>query len=92
MKDITIYNKEDIYNEKIKPLVKEVMRLSSIHNIPSFITFAVANDGELTTYISDMHSAVTNDICLKDDNIVKMANVLNGFDVVVQDKTIEIEM
>ncbi len=39
-----------------------------------------------------MVSAITGDIHLKNDNIRKCANVLNGFDTVAENKQIEFEM
>lgn len=86
------YNKEELFNAKIKPLRDEFMRECALAQVPSFVTSAIKDEGGKTTYDSDMVSALTNDITLSDDKITKMANVLNDFDVVETNKTIEFDM
>lgn len=92
MEKCTVYDREAVYKEEIDPLLRKIMQVCAMNGIPCFVTFAVKNDDKGTKYVSDMYSAITNDIALKDDNICKMANVLNGFDVVEQNKTLELEM
>lgn len=86
------YNKTKEFKENVEPILKQLLEQCSIHGIPFFATFAVENRKDETKYISEMHSAVTNDIPLANDMIVKMANVLNGFDVVLNDNVIELEL
>ena len=86
------YNKEELFNTKIKPLRDEFMRECALAQIPSFVTSAIKDEDGKTTYDSDMVSALTNDITLSDDKITKMANVLNDFNVVETNKTIEFDM
>lgn len=87
------YNKEEIFKEKILPVRYEFMKLCKLYDIPTIVTNAVCNteDGG-TKYSSDMVSAVTNDVPLNDDKIVKIANVLNGFDVVEKNICVEFEL
>ncbi len=93
-RDVTVYNKETLFEAEVRPKLKEMMRICAIHEIPCFATFAVKNSQSGTKYVSDMVSATgtTNDVCLKKDNIRKCANVLNGFDTVAENKVLEIDM
>lgn len=91
-KELTIYDKEEEFKEEIKPIIQELMKLCATHQIPCFVTCAVKNNEKGTKYISDMHSPITNKIELKENQIVNMANVLNGFDVVANDRSFKIEM
>lgn len=87
------YNKEKYFEEKVKPLRDEFIRVCTLGQIPTFVTCAIKNEGSRTTkYDSDIVSALTNDVKLNDDKITKMANVLNGFDVVETNKTIDFNM
>ena len=75
-----IYNKQDVYKEKIAPIVKELKILCSIEKLPMFVTVAVANNNEETVYESDMVYAAT-DIRLYDKKIGKLLLLINDFDV-----------
>lgn len=87
------YNKAELFKREILPLRNEFMKACKLNDIPTIVTSAVANmsDGS-TQYSSDMVSAITNDIPLNDDKIPKIANVLNGFDVVERKSVIEFEI
>lgn len=87
-----MYNKRKEYEEIIKPLQDAFVSECSLRGIPMFCTVAVENVGTNTKYASDMVSAVTNKVDLSDDKIVKMVQVLNGFDVVESNKPITLEM
>lgn len=92
-KAITIFDKKQYFDDTIRPLRDEFMKACALADIPTFVTSAIANDdGEGTTYQSDMVSAITRNIVLADDKIVKMANVLNGFDIVETNNILEISM
>jgi hypothetical protein len=92
MEKVTVYDKEELFKKDVKPLLDELMRVCAVNKIPAFFTCAVKSLPDQTVYSSDMFSGVTNNVTLKNDNIVKMANVLNGFDVVAENKSIEIEL
>lgn len=87
-----MYNKRDVFNQHIKKKMDEFAKECSLRGVPMFVTCAIEDTEDKTIYESDMVSAITNDITLNEDKIVKMANVLNGFDVVERDKTPYIEM
>ena len=75
----------EIFNESTKPHVKEILLLCDQYHIPAFMTFAVANgegakDGG-TDYITEMLSSAAEDVSLVNDNIVRHALVVDGFDV-----------
>ena len=87
------YNKEEFFKKNILPLRDEFMKLCKLHDIPTIVTSAVCNMEDGTTkYNSDMVSAITNNVELNDDKIVKIANVLNGFAVVSHNIEIEFEL
>lgn len=87
------YNKEEIFKKEILPLRDEFMKMCKLHDIPTIVTSAVCNLEDGTTkYSSDMVSAITNSVGLNEDKIVKIANVLNGFDVVNHNIEIEFEL
>ena len=77
--ELTIIDKTKVFEEEIRPLLNDAMRLCSNNGIPAFYACAAENNEEGTKYLTDMVSAVTNDIHLKDDKLVDFANVLNGF-------------
>lgn len=89
---LTEYDREELFRKEVAPKLKELMKVCSINNIPCFATFAVKNSEIATKYASDMVSAITSGVRLKNDNIRKCANVLNGFDIVAESKQIEIDM
>lgn len=90
--ELTIYDKEKLFKEEIKPVMQKLVRLCAINKIPCFVTAAVKNNENGTKYISDMNSPVTNEIVLKENQITSMANVLNGFDVVATSHTLRLNM
>ena len=77
--EITPIDKESIFEEEIRPLFKEAMKKCAENGIPAFYACAAINNTEKTVYLTDMVSAVTNDIVLKDDKLIDFANVLNDF-------------
>lgn len=77
--DITQIDKEKVFEEEIRPLFKEAMKKCADNGIPAFYACAAINNEEKTIYLTDMISAVSNNIVLKDDKIVDFANVLNNF-------------
>ena len=76
------YSRKDIYDHEIKDLVKQILLICDHHHIPVFMSFAVENSKEKTTYVNEMLSAAAEGLTLKDDKLVKHALVMDNFDVV----------
>ena len=77
-----MFDKNKEYQEHILPLVKEVLLYCDEYHIPVFMTFAVSDNGKQTEYATEMISAVAAAEKLKDDQLVKHAAVVSGFEVV----------
>lgn len=76
------FSKRDIYDTKIKDHVKRILLMCDEYNIPMFMTFAVENNPQNTTYVSEMRSAAACDLVLTNDRLVKHALVMNDFEVI----------
>lgn len=76
---LTVYDKEDVYRNKIEPLVKEIEKLCTVHGIPTFMTFCIKNDKES---VYKNAGVVPNSVrtVLADDRISKHLLVCVGFE------------
>ena len=81
-KPVTPFDKDEVYKQKIEPLINEIVKLCTIYNIPMYISCCVANDEEYTEYKNNCVSAETRDLNLADDNIQKYLCIQLGFDTV----------
>ena len=79
---MTDYNRKDLYDKYVKEYVRKILLVCDSYHIPMFMTFAVANDKDGTTYVNEMLSAAAEGEVLKDDKLVKHALVTDGFTVV----------
>ncbi len=75
------YSRREEYDSEIKGYVKEILLLCSKYNIPVFMTFAVADTGKGTEYVTEMLSSTSEGVSLRDDHLVKHAMVTAGFEV-----------
>lgn len=73
------YNKNKEYHEEIEPLVNELTLKCRIANMPCFISVAVENTKENTSYINDAVTPHSVNVKLTNDKIADHMNVLNGF-------------
>ena len=83
------FDKTEEYNKILSGLMHNVIKYCSANGIPVFISACIKNDKDGSLYKSDMVSAASADIKLKDDKLVKFVNVLNGFDTVPKHDDIE---
>ena len=79
---MTEFNRKDVYDKKIQPIVSELKKQCELNTIPMFVTCCVANSDEKTEYKSDAISTGSKGIVLKDDHLEKHLCVANGFQVV----------
>lgn len=83
-KSNTLYDKEQVYKQRLKKLVTDLKLICISEKIPMFITFAVADDGNKTKYIHDMVlSAAGRE--LSENRIAKILLYLNRFPVSMPD-------
>nr|WP_303180680.1 hypothetical protein [Lachnoclostridium phocaeense] len=73
------YNKMDVYDEKIRPLIDELKKTCILEQMPMFVTIAVENDATYTSYKSDMVLAGSG-VSLTDNRISDLLLILNHFD------------
>lgn len=83
------FDKTEEYDKVLSKLMHDVIKYCSANGIPVFISACVKNDKKESVYKSDMVSAVSADVKLTDDKLVKFVNVLNGFDTVPKHDDIE---
>ncbi|MBQ3010204.1 MAG: hypothetical protein IJA20_06040 [Methanocorpusculum sp.] len=88
----TNYNKKDVYEEKIAPLMDTVEALCKEHSIPFFFAAAVANTDRDTEYVNESRSALPMGVVLTDDKIVDHLKVCSGFRAIVPDSIPEIDI
>lgn len=90
--NFTIYDKKDVFDKQMKPVLDELVSICRNHKIPFFYTACVANDDEHSEYRSDVVSPVGYDVILSDDKISKHIGVTAGFDVVPSRADIEMDV
>lgn len=79
---ITEFDKASVYKQKIEPLINEIVKLCTIHDIPMYITCCVSNSEEGSEYKNNCVSAETRGLNLADDNIQKHLCIQLGFDTI----------
>ncbi len=80
-KELTIYDKTQLYEETILPLIKEIKKVCKLNNVPFFITTAVKNTHEKTFYENDGNLTGSNSINLKKDNFKNIIKVIHGVEL-----------
>ena len=83
------YSKE--YDEKIKPLIFKLRKQCYHAGIPMFVTCAVADDGNKTTYKSEMLSPRVTQKEVSQNYIADMVNILNGFTTIPPTEQVELD-
>lgn len=78
----SIFNKDEVYQSTIAPLVDQLVKMCAIYDIPVFIAACTANDNVSSTYHYDGISPEGLNLELSNDFFGKMLCVTRGFDVV----------
>lgn len=86
-----MFDSKKEYHAEIAPLVKELKTKCYALGIPMFFCAAVSDDGKNTEYKNEMLSAEIVRQPIAEDRIVKMVNVIMGYDVVMSSKPQEID-
>ena len=91
--EITKYDKTEIYEtEGIIDLLFKLKQQCGKNGIPMIVTVAIKNDENGTEYKTEMVSAVSSGINLKEDRFVKFVNVMNGFDTIPHKEEMNINL
>lgn len=84
-----MFDRTEDYNEKIKPILKELNRMCVICGIPYFGAFCIKEQDGKTYYKNILYSANSMSTILSDDQICKHINVANGFDTVLHQSELD---
>ena len=84
-----MFDRTKDYEERLKPILKELNRLCVISGIPYFASFCVKEKDGKTSYKNVLYSTNSISAVLSDDQICKHINVANGFDTVLRQPEID---
>lgn len=79
MKEYTIYDRKEEYNNEIIPKINEIKGLCMKYNIPFIMAFATENSDEGTNYSMDGLMPGVQDIYLKDNRIKDVFGMMSGY-------------
>lgn len=89
-KNVTEFDRQDIYDEKVAPLVEQIRKICSIYNMPFMFSCCVKNEKTGTVYKNDAISTGSRNIVLTDDRLERHLCVEAGFRTVPGNTEIEI--
>ena len=87
-----MYDKAEVYQEKVAPLVATLKKTCCRESIPMFFCAAIKEEDSEMVYQSEMVSYAVAGVATKDDRIAKIRNIIMGYDVVLHEKILEIEL
>lgn len=73
------FNNTEIFHNEVESKLNDIKTLCLMYKIPCFFAFAIENNDEKTTYLSELLSAGAQSITLKDNKFPDLVNVMNGF-------------
>lgn len=76
------FNKEKAYKEKVAPLMKKIIKVCAMENIPFFFASCVKDDGECSKYIKELVSPTTHQLNLSQDLFPDLVAVTLGFNTI----------
>ena len=82
MSEITVYDKKDVFEKDILPLMRMIQLICDRENIPAFMLFAPVNSEKETPYVKAFHSPRSFGIVLADDHFAGHAKVEAGFELI----------
>lgn len=83
---LTTFNKQSVWDQHCAPVLRKLISLCSIYDIPLFVTACLCNDHGGSAYMSDMVSPDVKGIVLKDNHFPKHLAVMRGYDVHLPDQ------
>ena len=90
MKTVSVYDKTDVKKE-IQEKIDELKAICGRESLPMFVSLAISNDEEKTTYMSDFVDPILLGLNLNDDKMHEHMKVLEGFVTVPKDRPLEME-
>lgn len=69
----------NVYETEIKPIIEQLAVACHDNNIPMFVTVAIENTKEGTTYKSKIIDPDFLETSLTDDKFKDLLNIMNGF-------------
>lgn len=79
---VSEFNLTDEQRATIDNVMRELLSLCQIYQVPMFATVAVANSKEGTEYCNNVYGAGANEITLKEDRIREHILIASGFSAV----------
>ena len=79
-----IYDKNDVYEKKIAPLIQNLQLICNMEKMPMFVSVAVKNNKDGTQYRNNVVYASAG-ITLKEKRIGELLLLLNGFEIDLPD-------
>lgn len=76
------FDKTDLYNQRVKPLVQQLVAECCGLDLPMFVSVCVANSASGTSYQCDSVAQEVCEIGLTNDIFPKFLGVLCGFDII----------
>ena len=76
------YTKEDFYKSTLEKAIGDIQARCFNEGIPCFMTFAIADDDNKTTYRTEVVSPAAAGRELSDDHIYRHMSILSGFSTV----------
>lgn len=88
-----MYNKKDVFKEKIEKKANDLNELCRTFGIPAFMTFALYDNPRTkkTEYKNYISGSASNRIKLTDDQLARHINVANGFNTTPPNDNIDID-
>lgn len=78
MEKIDRFDKKDVFQEKIEPLIRKLKIECNLEHLPMFVTVAVSNDEHGTEYENDMILS-SADVKLMENRIGRLLLLINDF-------------
>lgn len=91
-KQVTVYDKEKEWKKYCEEPLRKIMQYCNIYQIPCFITAAIKNDENGTTYLNDGVMTGSTDVHLTEDHIKYHMMVAGGCRAVPTDNNEMIDM
>ena len=74
------YNKKDVYDEHIAPIIRKLKDVCNIERMPMFVSVAIENKPDATNYANEVVLASTG-TALADNRIANILLSMNKFDI-----------
>ena len=87
-----VFDKKDIYEKEIKPVIEHLTSLLRHHDMPYFFAAAIRSDEDGTEYAFESKDNWSVAAHMKDDKIPGFIKVVNGFRTVLPEDILEVNL